>query len=71
VSEPNACRFSSFTADGVSYAIHDFRDEVRRNYRFRNAPWSTRGWTFQEYVLSRRLLVFGDDDAFFYCEKGL
>ena len=29
--------------------------------------WSTRGWTFQEAVLSRRRLVFTDDQVYFQC----
>lgn len=31
---------------------------------------SKRGWTFQEILLSRRLLVICDDQAFFYCRGG-
>jgi hypothetical protein len=30
-------------------------------------PWSSRGWTFQEYLLSRRMLVFIEGTAFFQC----
>lgn len=29
--------------------------------------WSTRGWTFQEMFLSRRRLVFTDDEIYFEC----
>ncbi|KAI1401712.1 heterokaryon incompatibility protein-domain-containing protein [Hypoxylon fuscum] len=31
------------------------------------SKWMTRGWTFQEAFLSRRTLVFTDDQAFFEC----
>jgi hypothetical protein len=31
--------------------------------------WNTRGWTFQEMVLSRRLLVLGNEQCFFRCNK--
>ncbi|KAH3916580.1 hypothetical protein HBI56_047620 [Parastagonospora nodorum] len=31
--------------------------------------WSTRGWTFQEGFLSKRLLVFTDWQVTFYCQK--
>jgi hypothetical protein len=31
------------------------------------AHWSSRGWTFQEAVLSRRRLVFTDDQVYFQC----
>lgn len=30
--------------------------------------WSTRGWTFQEATLSRRRLVFTDDQVYFQCK---
>ncbi|KAH7131725.1 heterokaryon incompatibility protein-domain-containing protein [Dactylonectria estremocensis] len=33
----------------------------------RSSKWSTRAWTFQEGVLSRRRLVFTDDQAYFEC----
>lgn len=29
--------------------------------------WSTRGWTFQEALLSRRRLVFTEDQVYFQC----
>ncbi|EEU37354.1 uncharacterized protein NECHADRAFT_86266 [Fusarium vanettenii 77-13-4] len=33
----------------------------------RSSKWSTRAWTFQEGVLSRRRLVFTDDQVYFEC----
>ncbi|KAH8165698.1 hypothetical protein CIB48_g2509, partial [Xylaria polymorpha] len=32
-----------------------------------NSHWSTRGWTYQEAILSRRRLVFTDDQLYFEC----
>lgn len=32
-----------------------------------SSKWSTRGWTLQEAVLSRRRLVFTDDQVYFEC----
>lgn len=32
------------------------------------AAWRTRGWTFQEGMLSRRLLIFGDDVVNWSCQ---
>ncbi|KAK8029684.1 hypothetical protein PG993_010975 [Apiospora rasikravindrae] len=32
-----------------------------------SSHWSTRGWTFQEALLSRRRLVFTDDQMYFEC----
>jgi len=31
------------------------------------SPWAARGWTFQEAVLSRRRLVFTEDQVYFEC----
>jgi hypothetical protein len=33
--------------------------------------WNRRGWTFQEKMLSKRLLIFSMDQCFFHCECGL
>ncbi|KAK8079268.1 hypothetical protein PG994_003075 [Apiospora phragmitis] len=32
-----------------------------------SSHWATRGWTFQEALLSRRRLVFTDDEMYFEC----
>jgi hypothetical protein len=34
-----------------------------------NSQWYTRGWTFQELVLSNRVLAFTQDQMFFFCTK--
>ncbi|KAF3800245.1 hypothetical protein GCG54_00003773 [Colletotrichum gloeosporioides] len=31
--------------------------------------WNTRGWTFQESILSHRRLIFTESSAFLQCEK--
>lgn len=33
--------------------------------------WETRGWTFQEMVLSKRLLIFTDSQVLYKCKRGL
>ncbi|TAQ91312.1 hypothetical protein B7494_g294 [Chlorociboria aeruginascens] len=35
------------------------------------SKWNTRGWTFQENLLSKRLLVFTDMEVFFRCSTSL
>ncbi|KAL9476618.1 hypothetical protein ACSS6W_006459 [Trichoderma asperelloides] len=39
------------------------------HHSIRSSKWSTRGWTFQEAVLSRRRLVFTDEQMYFECGK--
>lgn len=34
-----------------------------------SSKWSTRGWTFQEAALSRRRLVFTDEQVYFECDE--
>lgn len=34
-----------------------------------SSKWSTRGWTYQEGLLSRRRLVFTDQQVYFQCNK--
>jgi hypothetical protein len=36
---------------------------------FGATPWASRGWTYQEMLLSRRRLVFCDSQMFFHCCK--
>ncbi len=31
--------------------------------------WNSRGWTFQEKLLSRRLIVFSDNEVVWYCRR--
>jgi len=35
------------------------------------SPYNSRAWTFQERHLSRRLLVFHDEQVYFQCQKEL
>lgn len=35
----------------------------------KDTKWNTRGWTFQERILSRRCVVFADGRAYFQCRK--
>jgi len=34
------------------------------------STWFTRGWTFQEYLLSKRLLIFTEHQTYFMCRSG-
>lgn len=33
------------------------------------SPWESRGWTFQEKILSKRLLIFSAHQMFFHCNS--
>lgn len=37
---------------------------------FESSTWMKRGWTFQESLLSRRLLIFDQDQVYFHCQYG-
>jgi hypothetical protein len=49
--------------DDFTFGIHPRED---RQY-WRKGSWHTRGWTFQEALLSRRLLVFSDTATYYEC----
>ncbi|KAI0007126.1 heterokaryon incompatibility protein-domain-containing protein, partial [Xylariaceae sp. FL0662B] len=34
-------------------------------------PWETRAWTFQEKLLSKRLLIFSQGHVYFHCRHGV
>lgn len=36
-----------------------------------NAVWNTRGWTYQEFILSRRILFFTEELAFLECQTSM
>jgi hypothetical protein len=36
-----------------------------------NSPWESRGWTFQEKLLSRRLLIFSKRQVFYHCNAAM
>ncbi|KAK3347614.1 heterokaryon incompatibility protein-domain-containing protein [Neurospora tetraspora] len=38
---------------------------------FEASIWSKRGWTFQEALLSRRLLIFAPEQVYFHCPSGI
>jgi hypothetical protein len=68
VSAPSVrkTKIRNLTVDHVTYVI----DEKIRTLLDRSI-WSSRGWTLQELVLSTRIPVFTEKEAFFYCSWGL
>ncbi|RYP87847.1 hypothetical protein DL769_000439 [Monosporascus sp. CRB-8-3] len=47
---------------GIIWTMPDPHDSIR------SSKWSTRGWTFQEGLLSRRRLAFTKDQVYFECK---
>ena len=47
----------------IGVALPDFKTSVM------HSPWAKRGWTFQERLFSKRMLIFAAAQCFFYCDK--
>jgi hypothetical protein len=41
--------------------------DERKHGGVKNSPWATRAWTLQEMVLSRRLLIFTNQQVYWHC----
>lgn len=54
--------------DGRSVTVGNMLDSAKASLNF--STWDTRGWTYQERVLSRRLLSFTHAQAYFHCDRG-
>lgn len=55
-----------FVLDDVfTFGIHPRED---RQY-WKKGSWHTRGWTFQEALLARRLLIFSDTGTYYECRS--
>ena len=57
---------SSACIHGITYVTGD----IPLDERIQETIWNTRGWTYQECILSRRLLVFTDSQVFFIVAGG-
>ncbi|KAM3075202.1 hypothetical protein ACMFMG_007348 [Clarireedia jacksonii] len=54
--------------------VHDHRlTTTQKHYQLwkNQTVWLSRGWTFQEKILSRRLMIFTDSQVYFQCKKAL
>jgi hypothetical protein len=58
------CNELSFTIDGPSLLQRLIEEHDRR---IQCSDWYWRGWTFQEQIFSRRLIVFGGSEATWEC----
>ncbi|KAK3949468.1 HET-domain-containing protein [Pseudoneurospora amorphoporcata] len=58
-------RFTSPIVTLLSFAPSPARQS------FDSSVWMRRGWTFQEALLSRRLLLFAHDQVYFFCSSGV
>ena len=73
VSESGTIADLACTARYVDQPVADFRDDLAIIAPFDNpqkleeSVWNLRAWTFQERLLSRRFLVFGNNEAVWHC----
>lgn len=51
------------TTDAAAYSLHSPKTEIDES------SWSTRGWTYQEGILSRRRLIFTTSQVAFQCSR--
>ncbi|VUC27618.1 unnamed protein product [Clonostachys rosea] len=70
---------SSYGLPGVGQRLRTIPNQIKKNgmtwkyrtglykYHLGDSKWSTRGWTYQEAVFSRRCVIFADDQVFFQC----
>ena len=65
--DPRQRRFSQHMEDyapGVRLMVSFLAESY-----IQNSAWNTRGWTFQERLLSKRCLIFTDSRVFFQCRS--
>ncbi|KAI1821141.1 heterokaryon incompatibility protein-domain-containing protein [Xylaria intraflava] len=65
VSRSRQARQSSFKGNDISITS----TLPSPQHAIRTSRWATRGWTYQEAVLSTRRLVFTDDQLYFECNS--
>ncbi|KAI1123621.1 heterokaryon incompatibility protein-domain-containing protein [Nemania abortiva] len=65
VSKARPVRQLMFKGDGEPYTLISTLPLPHSSIT--KSRWATRGWTFQEAILSRRRLVFTDDQLYFEC----
>lgn len=66
ISIPRCDRHIPITIKGISLNTQP-RSAAKR---LLDSQWYTRGWTFQELVLSKRILAFTQEQMLFFCMKG-
>jgi Heterokaryon incompatibility protein (HET) len=70
VSIPRAFRQKVEIIDGLCFAVpFPNYDLVQSNREL--LPWNTRGWTLQEKLMSKRLLLFTDHQVYFKCANAI
>jgi len=51
----------------ITIGFHQFTELDSTREQIKHSTWMTRGWTYQEMVLSRRRLVFTEGGVYFQC----
>ncbi|KAF2670376.1 HET-domain-containing protein, partial [Microthyrium microscopicum] len=65
VSLPRRIKQISEVVDGIRFAVPFPNYDIIHDDR--SLIWNTRGWTMQEKLLSKRLLLFTDEQVYFKC----
>lgn len=72
-SNPNPAedKFLSHNKDTSSWSAYHL-ELMREHYaRLSRSKWGSRGWTYQEKILSKRTVILLDDDIFWDCQCAL
>ncbi|KAK7409292.1 hypothetical protein QQX98_008532 [Neonectria punicea] len=57
---------------GFDFGERGLDAEVRGHYKnISTSNWAKRAWTFQEHILSKRLIFFEEDGGFWECERSV
>ncbi len=54
-------------AEYARYPSSLHRELRRQHHKLHASPWASRGWTFQEQIFSRRLLIFSEEGVTWEC----
>ncbi|KAH7067102.1 heterokaryon incompatibility protein-domain-containing protein [Paraphoma chrysanthemicola] len=71
VSIPRSSGQIIVNVDTVTYSIRPTDPLHSLDCVLGQSHWFSRGWTFQELIMSRRICVFTESEVFFYCPNGL
>ncbi|RTE84999.1 hypothetical protein BHE90_000389 [Fusarium euwallaceae] len=69
-SSPNAVKIAGPGGANLTLQVYSKDEDEDLRDLFENAPLTSRGWCFQESVLSRRVLYYGSKQVYWECGEG-